>query len=124
MSETIDVVATEIKPVKLTKVQKEFFHGFAFNAVSTLLVGVHDMNGSDVPLEDLYAQVQSTDLSELVQEIGEHFLARVPFKSLQKVDKFLKSDEAVSVVVASTEVSNAINGSMLEIITRLVQKPE
>lgn len=124
MSEVIDVVPTVIAPVKLTKGQKEFFQGFAFNAVSTLLVGVHEMNGSDVPAEVLIAQVQALDMTELVQEIGEQFLARVPFKTIQKVDKFLKSDEAVSVVVASTEVSNAINDSLVEVITRLVQQPE
>lgn len=124
MSEVIDVVPTVIAPVKLTKVQKEFFQGFAFNAVSTLLVGVHEMNGSETPVEELIGQVQNADLSELVQEIGEQFVARVPFKTLQKVDKFLKSDEAVSVVVASTEVSNIINDRLVEIIMGLVQKPE
>lgn len=124
MSEVIDVVPTEVTPVKLTKVQKEFFQGFAFNAVSTLLVGVHDLNGSDTPVDEIIAQVQDTDLTGLVQEIGEQFLARVPFKTLQKVDKFLKSDESVSVVVASTEVSNAVNDSILEIITKLVNKTE
>lgn len=113
-----------ITPVKLTKVQREFFSGFANNAVTTLLAGVHDLNGSDVSVDEIIAQVQNTDLTGLVQEIGEQFLSRLPFKTLQKVDKFLKSDEAVSVVVASSEVSDAIQDSLVEVITRLVAKPE
>lgn len=106
--------------IKLTKAQKEFFGAFAFNAVTSLLVAVHDMNDSDEPVENLVGLVQDTDLTELTQLIGAKFLERVDFATLKKVDKFLKSEEAVSVVTASTEVSNSINDQLIEIVAKLI----
>ena len=106
--------------IKLTKAQKEFFGAFAFNAVTGLLVAVHEMNGSDTPQEELVGLVQDTDLKDLTQVIGQKFLERVDFATLKKVDKFLKSEDAVSVVVASTEVSNSINELLIEIISTLI----
>lgn len=106
--------------VKLTKAQKEFFGAFAFNAVTGLLVAVHEMNDSDAETEDLVGLVQDTDLTALTQLIGEKFLERVDFATLKKVDKFLKSEDAVSVVVASTEVSNGINEQLIEIVSKLI----
>lgn len=106
--------------IKLTKAQKEFFGAFAFNAVTGLLVAVHEMNGSDAETEDLVGLVQDTDLSALTQVIGEKFLERVDFATLKKVDKFLKSEDAISVVVASTEVSNSINELLVEIVSTLI----
>lgn len=118
---TTDVFDTPVAvPVKLTKAQKEFFGAFAFNAVTGLLVAVHDMNGSETPQEELVGQVQDTDLSKLTQLIGQKFLERVDFKTLVKVDKFLKSEEAISVVVASTEVSNSINEELIELVSTLI----
>lgn len=110
--------------IKLTKAQREFFGAFAFNAVTGLLVAVHEMNDSDAETEDLVGIVQDTDLSELTQLIGENFLARVDFKTLVKVDKFLKSEDAVNVVVASTEVSNSINDKLIEIVSTLIPTGE
>ena len=106
--------------VKLTKAQKEFFGAFAFNAVTGLLVAVHEMNGSEEPVDNLVGLVQDTDLKDLTQVIGEKFLERVDFATLKKVDKFLKSEDAVSVVVASTEVSNSINELLIEIVSTLI----
>ena len=110
--------------IKLTKAQKEFFGAFAFNAVTGLLVAVHEMNGSDAAVEDLVGKVQDTDLTALTQLIGEKFLERVDFATLKKVDKFLKSEDAVSVVVASTEVSNSINDVLIEIVSTLIPSGE
>lgn len=111
---------TEQVVIKLNKAQKEFFGAFAFNAVTGLLVAVHEMNGSDEPVENLVGLVQDTDLSELTQIIGQKFLERVDFATLKKVDKFLKSEDAVSVVTASTEVSNSINNQLIELVAKLV----
>lgn len=115
---------TEQVVTKLTKAQKEFFGAFAFNAVTGLLVAVHEMNGSDEPVENLVGLVQDTDLTALSQTIGEKFLERVDFATLKKVDKFLKSEEAISVVVASTEVSNSINDILIEIVSTLIPSGE
>lgn len=111
---------TEQTKIKLTKAQREFFGAFAFNAVTGLLVAVHEMNGSEEPVENLVGKVQDTDLADLTQLIGEKFLERVDFATLKKVDKFLKSEDAVSVVVASTEVSNSINDVLIEIVSTLI----
>lgn len=111
---------TEAVAIKLTKAQREFFGAFAFNAVTGLLVAVHEMNGSETPQEELVGLVQDTDLKDLTQVIGEKFLERVDFATLKKVDKFLKSEDAVSVVVASTEVSNSINELLIEIVSKLI----
>jgi hypothetical protein len=110
--------------IKLTKTQREFFGAFAFNAVAGLLVAVHEMNGSDTETEELVGLVQDTDLKDLTQLIAEKFLERVDFKTLVKVDKFLKSEDAVSVVVASTEVSNSINDTLIEIVSTLIPSGE
>jgi hypothetical protein len=110
--------------IKLTKAQREFFGAFAFNAVTGLLVAVHEMNNSDAKTEDLVGKVQDTDLSELTKLIGADFLSRVDFSTLKKVDKFLKSEDAVSVVVASTEVSNSINEKLIEIVSTLIPSGE
>lgn len=109
-----------VQAIKLTKAQREFFGAFAFNAVTGLLVAVHEMNGSDAATEDLVGLVQDADLSAVTQLIAEEFLSRVDFKTLVKVDKFLKSEEAVSVVVASTEVSNSINDTLIETVSNLL----
>lgn len=111
-------------PVKLTKAQKEFFGAFAFNAVTGLLVAVHEMNGSETPQEELVGLVQDTDLSAITQLIGQKFLERVDYKTLVKVDKFLKSEDAISVVVASTEVSNSINNELIAIVADLIPSGE
>lgn len=111
---------TEQTVIKLNKAQKEFFGAFAFNAVTGLLVAVHEMNGSDAEVEDLVGKVQDTDLTDLTQLIGQKFLERVDFATLKKVDKFLKSEDAVSVVVASTEVSNSINDVLVQIVSTLI----
>lgn len=119
-TDVFDHVVPAPLPIKLTKAQKEFFGAFAFNAVTGLLVAVHEMNGSETPQEELVGQVQDSDLSKLTQLIGQKFLERVDFKTLVKVDKFLKSEEAISVVVASTEVSNSINQELIEIVATLI----
>lgn len=106
--------------VKLTKAQKEFFGAFAFNAVTGLLVAVHEMNDSDEEVETLVGLVQDTDLTELTQTIAEKFLERVDFATLKKVDKFLKSEDAIGVVTASTEVSNSINDQLIELVATLL----
>jgi hypothetical protein len=115
---------TEQAVVKLTKAQKEFFGAFAFNAVTGLLVAVHEMNNSDTAVEELVGKVQDTDLTALTQLIGEKFLERVDFATLKKVDKFLKSEDAVNVVVASTEVSNSINDVLIKIVSTLIPSGE
>lgn len=107
-------------PIKLTKAQREFFGAFAFNAVTGLLVAVHEMNDSDEPVENLVGLVQDSALTSLTQLLGEKFLERVDFATLKKVDKFLKSEDAISVVVASTEVSNSINDVLIEIVSTLI----
>ncbi len=111
-------------PVKLNKAQREFFNAFAFNAVSGLLVAVHEMNGSEATQEELIGQVQDTDLTALTNLIAKEFTDRVEFKTLVKVDKFLKTEEALSVITASTEVSHAINTQLIEVIASLIPTPD
>lgn len=101
---------------KLTKAQKEFFGAFASNAVENILGPVLEFKGLEITAE----QVSTLDLSELVASIGGAFLERVDFKTLKAVDKFMRSEDFVNVVLASTEVNAMVQGLLVQIIAPLI----
>lgn len=119
MTEQI-VDAPVVAPVKLTKAQKEFFGAFASNAVENILGPVLEFKGVEITAEQVHAVVETLDLTELTNAIGRAFMDRVDFKTIVKVDKFMKGDEFTSVVLASSEVNAMVQGELVQIVAPLI----
>lgn len=110
--------------MKLTKVQREFFDNFARNAVVGTLAPILDYKGIEISQEQLSEAVATVDVTELRDAIAEKFLEKVDFKSLQKVDKFMKTQEFLDVVSASTVVHAAVQVELLNVIAPLIPQEE
>jgi hypothetical protein len=120
----IDEYEPQAAPRKLTKAQKEFFGTFAANAVENILGPVLEFKGVEITAEQVSAVVKTLDLSQLTNAIGSAFIDRVDFKTILKVDKFMKSVEFASVVAASTEVNGLVQSELVQIIAPLIPHDE
>lgn len=123
-TENITEIAIERPSVKLTKVQREFFTNFSRNAVSNILAPVLAFKGVEITDEQVAEVVATIDLTTLTQAIADAFLERVDFKILQKVDKFMRSDEFMSVVAASSEVNAMVQSELVQVIAPLIPSDE
>lgn len=113
--------AVTVQPaVKLTKTQKEFFGAFAKNAVENILGPVLEFKGVEITPEQVTEVVKTLDLTDLTNAIGRAFIDRVDFKTILKVDKFMKSDEFTSVVMASSEVNGMVQSQLVQTIAPLI----
>lgn len=121
---TEQAIAAPALPVKLTKAQKEFFGAFASNAVENILGPVLEFKGVEITAEQVSEVVKTLDLTELTNAIGRAFIDRVDFKVITKVDKFMKSEEFTSVVLASSEVNAMVQGELVQIIAPLIPQDE
>ena len=110
---TEEIVKT---PIKLTKAQREFFGAFAHNAVENILIPLLELQGVELDTDQAAAVMSHIDLKDLTQAIGEGFLERVDFKTITKVDRFMKSDDFVKVISASTDVNAAVEAELVQII--------
>lgn len=109
---------------KLTKAQREFFSQFSRTAVANMLAPILEFKGVEITREQLEQALSTVDLTELTEAIGTEFLSRVEFKTLKKVDNFMKSLDFTSVVEASTEVNRAVNELILDAVAPLVPRDE
>lgn len=116
--------AIDAPAVKLTKAQKEFFGTFAANAVENILGPVLEFKGVDITAEQVSEVVKTLDLTQLTNAIGRAFIDRVDFKTIVKVDKFMKSEEFTNVVLASSEVNAMVQGELVQIIAPLIPQDE
>lgn len=107
-------------PIKLTKAQREFFGAFAHNAVENILIPLLELQGVELDADQAAAVMSHIDLKDLTQAIGEGFLERVDFKTITKVDRFMKSDEFVKVISASTDVNAAVEAELVQIIAPML----
>lgn len=114
---TEEIVKT---PIKLTKAQREFFGAFAHNAVENVLIPLLELQGVELNEEQAKAVMAQIDLKDLTQAIGEGFLERVDFKTITKVDRFMKSDDFVKVISASTDVNAAVEAELVQIIAPML----
>lgn len=119
MTEVIETTET-VTPVKLTKAQREFFGKFSSNAVENILGPVLEFKGVEITAEQVSNVVATLDLTELTNAIGRAFLERVDFKTLVKVDKFMKGEEFTSVVLASSEVNALVQSELVQIVAPLI----
>lgn len=111
-------------PIKLTKAQREFFGAFATNAVQNILIPLLELKGVELNAEQAEAVMKTIDLKDLTQAIGEGFLGHVDFKTIIKVDRFMKSEEFVKVIAASTAVNHAVESELVQIIAPLLPSDE
>lgn len=111
-------------PVKLNKAQKAFFGEFAHNAVTGILGPVLEFKGVEITPEQLEDVVATLDLSDLTNAIGREFLERVSFKTLVKVDNFMKGEEFNSVVQASTIVNAMVQSELVQVVAPLIPSDE
>lgn len=105
---------------KLTKAQKEFFTVFAQNAVAGILIPVLEHQGFKPDVDVVQDVVKGLEMKSLVNAIGKSFLDRVDFKSLQKVDKFMKSEEFMKIVAASAEVNALVQDELIAVVSPLI----
>jgi len=109
----------------LTKVQKEFFTEFAKTAVTNLLLSQVPEEYAEAVLKAAEESFASADMSVLSEAIGVEFMARVDFKDVKKVDKFLRSVEYQAVSTAASEVLQAVHdelGKMLALTAVAVEE--
>lgn len=111
-------------PAKLNKAQKEFFGKFAANAVENILGPVLEFKGVDITAEQVSEVVKTLDLTELTNAIGRSFMDRVDFKTIVKVDKFMKGEEFINVVLASSEVNALVQSELVQIVAPLIPQDE
>lgn len=107
-------------PVKLNKAQREFFGTFAANAVENILGPVLEFKGVEITAAQVAEVVKTLDLTELTNAIGRAFIERVDFKTIVKVDKFMKGEEFTSVVLASSEVNALVQSELVQIVAPLI----
>ena len=125
MTEQIETtVEAVVAPAKLTKGQREFFNVFARGAVAGILGPVLEFKGVEISEEQLAAVIDTIDLTDLTRAIGQQFIARVDFKTIQKVDKFMKSEEFAKVIQASSEVNALVQAELVQAIAPLIPADE
>lgn len=110
--------------MKLTKAQREFFAPFTRDAVLNLLVSQINPQHMDTVLPVATEVLDSTDLSQLSQAVGEGFMEVIDFKTLKSVDKFMKSEQYQKAVEASAVVIAGLHeqiGSVIEGVAAAVE---
>lgn len=121
--EPAEAALKAVKP-KLTKAQREFFGAFAHNAVENVLIPLLELKGVELNAEQAKAVMAQIDLKDLTQAIGEGFLSQIDFKTITKVDRFMKSEDFVNVITASTMVNAAVESELVQIIAPLLPSDE
>ncbi|UAV84518.1 hypothetical protein PHB09_022 [Pseudomonas phage PHB09] len=109
---------------KLTKTQREFFHGFAKNDLSNYLFPLLEAQGLTMTPEVAEELLAMVNLDEYTEIIGKAFLERVEFAAVKRVDKVMKSDEFNSVINACHQVSDAVEEERIRILAVLIPDEE
>lgn len=105
---------------KLTKAQREFFYDFAKNDLSNVLFPILHAQGLQLTPELAEELLKMVDLDSYTEVIGQAFLERVDFTTIKRVDKVMKSDEFNNVIIASQQVSDAVNDHRIAILSALI----
>lgn len=106
--------------VKLPKAQREFYGDFARVAVQNILAPILEFRGLDISQEGLDAVLDQVDLTSLTAAIAAGFNERVDFKTVVKVDKFMKGEDFNAVAQASAEVNALVQGALIEVVAPLI----
>ena len=105
----------------LPKAQKEFFNGFVQETVLTILAQIcqEDQREQIVAVANviLKSSAEEGNLDHIVNATAESILSKVDFKTLKKVDAFMKNEDFVNVLRATHE---AVFGDFKEDYMNLV----
>lgn len=106
---------------KVTK-QRAAFDSFARTMLKCTLVNKLE-EGSGPLAPDMVAKIdqviEAADVSVLSQTAEEEMLKRVDFKTFQKVEKLLSSDEVKDTLVAAQEVGAAVQVEIYAVLNEL-----
>lgn len=109
---------------KLTKAQYEFFEAFARNDLSNTLFPILASQGLEFTEELAEQLLDLVDLKAYTEIVGAAFLERVDFTAIKRVDKIMKSDEFNAVIVASHQVSDAVQEEKMRILVAMMPLEE
>ncbi|QHZ60007.1 hypothetical protein PJKIFABJ_00052 [Pseudomonas phage PE09] len=109
---------------KLTKAQREFFYEFAKNDLSNALFPILHAQGIQMTSELAEELLNMVDLNTYTEIVGSAFLERVDFATIKRVDKIMKSDEFNNVIVASHQVSDAVNDERIRILMAMIPEAD
>lgn len=97
--------------MKLTKKNQELVTQIANGFITTPIIAVLTQDGHDITAELLAGVnhvVSQTDTTELQKIVGEALAARLDFKTLAKVNKFLAEEDTQLVLQAVQEVNQLV----------------
>ncbi|CUR44344.1 hypothetical protein VCM_00142 [Pseudomonas phage VCM] len=109
---------------KLTKAQREFFTEFARNDLGNALFPILAAQGLQITKEVGDEVLDAIDLSSYIELIGAAFLERADFATIKRVDKIMKSEDFMNVIVASHQVSDLVHDARISILTSLIPDDE
>lgn len=109
---------------KLTKAQREFFTEFARNDIGNALFPILAAQGVQITKEVGDDVLNAIDLSAYVELIGAAFLERADFATIKRVDKIMKSEEFMNIIVASHQVSDLVHDARIAILASLIPDDE
>lgn len=110
---------------KATKAQRDFFDKFSRNiVVNTLLIQL-EKEGTVCPpetVQKIVAVVEQADVSLLSQAVGDKLLELVDFKTLQKVERFLTSEEAKRAMTAAQTVGAVVQDEIYAVLGEIFKE--
>lgn len=109
---------------KLTKAQREFFSEFARNDLGNALFPILAAQGLQLTKEIGDEVLDAIDLSAYTELVGQSFLERADFATIKKIDKIMKSEDFIKVIVASHQVSDLVNDARIAILASLIPDDE
>ncbi len=109
---------------KLTKAQYEFFYDFAKNDLSNTLFPILHSQGLELTPDLAAKLLEMVDLKAYTEIVGTAFLERADFATIKRVDKIMKSEDFNKVLVASHEVSDAVQEERIRILSVLIPTEE
>lgn len=114
---------------KISKVQKEFFGKLLEDTVVTIVAQIaQDEYKEQLPAVAgviLKQSLAEGKLDQAVSTVAEAMLAKVDFKTLKKVDAFMKSDDFVKVIQATHEVVfQELRGELMELVAAVAEVSE
>lgn len=114
---------------KISKVQKEFFGKLLEDTVVTIVAQIaQDAYKEQLPAVASVILKQSLaegKLDAAVGSVAEAMLAKVDFKTLKKVDTFMKSDDFVKVIQATHEVVfQELKEELMELVAAVAEVSE
>lgn len=112
---------------KIPKAQREFFDRFSKNIlVNTLLLQLQNEGTETSPelVQKIVAVIDGAEVAALATAVREKMLELVEFKTLQKVEKFLTSPEAVQAMTAAQQVGILVQEEIYAVLRTVVSQDE